>query len=92
MGRDPSDHRIIGSSDHRNLDGIYTDEFLGSLKARNLWRKSLMKYGLWPEINHRNLNGIYTDVLGVAYGKMFWSSEDRVRARFHYAESRQNKP
>ena len=28
----------------------------------------------------------------VAYGKMFWSSEDRVRARFHYAESRQNKP
>ena len=24
--------------------------------------------------------------------KMFWSSEDRVRARFHYAESRQNKP
>ena len=26
------------------------------------------------------------------YGKMFWSSEDRVRARFHYAESRQNKP
>ena len=29
---------------------------------------------------------------GVAYGKMFWSSEDRVKARFHYAESRQNKP
>ena len=28
----------------------------------------------------------------VAFGKMFWSSEDRVRARFHYAESRQNKP
>ena len=26
------------------------------------------------------------------FGKMFWSSEDRVRARFHYAESRQNKP
>ena len=25
----------------------------------------------------------------VAYGKMFWSSEDKVRARFHYAESRQ---
>ena len=25
----------------------------------------------------------------VAYGKMFWSSEDRVRARFQYAESRQ---
>ena len=52
-----------------------------------------MKYGLWPEINHhRNLDGIYTDVFGVAYGKMFWSSEDRVKARFHYAESRQNKP
>ena len=31
-------------------------------------------------------------VLGIAFGKMFWSSEDRVRARFHYAESRQNKP
>ena len=25
-------------------------------------------------------------------GSNFWSSEDRVRARFHYAESRQNKP
>ena len=25
----------------------------------------------------------------VAYGKMFWSSEDIVKARFHYAESRQ---
>ena len=35
-----------------------------------------------------NLDGCF----GVAYGKMFWSSEDRVRARFHYAESRQNKP
>ena len=39
-----------------------------------------------------NLNGIYTDGLGLPKGKMFWSSEDRVRARFHYAESRQNKP
>ena len=28
----------------------------------------------------------------VACGKMFWSNEDRVRVRFHYAESRQNKP
>ena len=61
-----------------------------------------------------NLDGCF----GVAYGKMFWSSEDRVRVpfhgtfsrhgrikasfilliwlnenvRFHYAESRQNKP
>ena len=48
--------------------------------------------------NHRNLGAPvavvkgHTDFLGVAYGKMFWSSEDRVRARFHYAESRQNKP
>ena len=32
-----------------------------------------------------NLDGCF----GVAYGKMFWSSEDRVRARFQYAESRQ---
>ena len=40
-------------------------------------------------IYHRNLNGW---LFLVAYGKMFWSSEDRVRARFHYAESRQNKP
>ena len=36
--------------DHRNLDGIYTDVFGGCASARNLWRKSLMKYGLWPEI------------------------------------------
>ena len=38
------------------------------------------------------LRGIYTDGLGLPKGKMFWSSEDRVKARFHYAESRQNKP
>ena len=31
--------------------------FGGCLKARNLWGKSLIKYGLWPEIYHRNLNG-----------------------------------
>ena len=37
--------------------------------------------------DHRNLDGIYTDVYCVAYGKMFWSSEARVSARFHYAES-----
>ena len=36
----------------------------------------------------RNLDGFFWGVLR----KMFWSSEDRVRARFHYAESRQNKP
>ena len=42
----------------RMLDGC----FGGSLKARNLWGKSLMKYGLWPEINHRNLDGIYAEI------------------------------
>ena len=32
--------------------------FFGGCFARNLWGKSLIKYGLWPEINHhRNLNG-----------------------------------
>ena len=44
------------------------------------------------DTDHRNLNGIYTDFIELPKGKMFWSSEDRVRARFHYAESRQNKP
>ena len=29
--------------------------------------------------------------LGGVLRKMFWSSEDRVKARFHYVE-RQNKP
>ena len=27
--------------------------FFGGCFARNLWGKSLTKYGLWPEINHR---------------------------------------
>ena len=36
----------------RMLDGC----FLGSLKVRNLWGKSLMKYGLWPEIIIFNKN------------------------------------
>ena len=36
--------------------------FWGLPTARNLWRKSLMKYGLWPEINHRNLDGIYAEI------------------------------
>ena len=61
----------------------------------NLWRKSLMKYGLWPEIiifNQNPCTPCVPWIFLVAYGKMFWSSEDRVRARFHYAESRQNKP
>ena len=34
---------IIGSSEFRRI--LYGC-FLGSLKARNLWGKSLMKYGL----------------------------------------------
>ena len=42
--------------------------------------------------DHRNLDGFYTDVFWLRERKMFWSSEDRVKARFHYAESRQNKP
>ena len=41
------------------------------------------------EINHRILDGCF---LGLRERKMFWSSEDIVKARFHYAESRQNKP
>ena len=47
---------IIGSLEFkRNLDGF----FWGLPTARNLWRKSFFKYGLWPEINHRNLYGYY---------------------------------
>ena len=41
-----SGHRNIGLSDHRNLNGIYTDVFGGLRECK----KSLMKYGLWPEI------------------------------------------
>ena len=38
----------------------------------------------------RNSTLLYGRVLlWIAYGSNFWSSEDRVRARFHYAESRQ---
>ena len=41
----------------------------------------------------RNSTLLYGRVLlWIAFGSNFWSSEDRVRARFHYAESRQNKP
>ena len=40
---------------------LKTDVFWGCASARNLWRKSLMKYGLWPEINHRII-GIYTEI------------------------------
>ena len=41
----------------RNLYGCF-----GGCFARNLLWKSLMKYGLWPEINHRNLDGIYAEI------------------------------
>ena len=49
------------------------------------------------EINHRIIGSsefkrILNGFFGGLLRKMFWSSEDRVRARFHYAESRQNKP
>ena len=48
------------SSYDRNLDGF----FWGLPTARNLWRKSFFKYGLWPEINHRII-GIYTDITDI---------------------------
>ena len=38
------------------------------------------------EINHRILDGCF---LGLRERKMFWSSEDIVKASFQYAESRQ---
>ena len=31
----------------------------------------------------------WRDLLGIACGSNFWSSEDIVKASFHYAESRQ---
>ena len=36
-----------------NLDG-FRRIYFSCLKARNLWRKSLLKNGRGPEINHRN--------------------------------------
>ena len=36
-----------------SVSSVWSVAFFGSLKARNLWGKSLIKYGLWPEINHR---------------------------------------
>ena len=45
--------------------------------------------------DHRDLSTEHTEgteFFGELLRKMFWSSEDRVRACFHYAESRQNKP
>ena len=40
--------------------------FFGCASARNLWRKSLIKYGRRPEINHRILDGIYTETKSLA--------------------------
>ncbi|OYP51904.1 hypothetical protein CIK97_02110 [Prevotella sp. P3-120] len=46
------------------------DVFWGCASARNLWRKSYLRYCFARNIfYHRNLDGIYTDVFGVAYGK-----------------------
>ena len=44
---------------------------------------------------HRNIGSSefkQMSFFGLPVDKMFWSSEDIVRAHFHYAESRQNKP
>ena len=52
-----SGHRNIGSSDHRNLDGIETDVFGGCLRVRCLER------------SHRNHGNHRKDYFLVAYGK-----------------------
>ena len=57
----------------RNLDGC----FWGSLKARNLWRKSLIKYGLWPEIKIFKENPYENALEYLASGKGFVM--DRLR-------------
>ena len=41
-----SGHRNIGSSDHRNLDGIYTDVF-GGLRERKKSLKEIFNE-IWP--------------------------------------------
>ena len=53
------DESNVLSSDHRNLNGIYTDG-LGLLRKKSLG-EIFFKNGLWPEINHRILDGIYTE-------------------------------
>ena len=55
------------------------DDFVGSSEHRVIGSSEFK----------RNLYGCFG---GLRERKMFWSSEDRVKARFHYAESRQNKP
>ena len=69
-----------GFNHHRNLDGIYTDVFWGSLKARNLWGKSLMKYGLWPEIIIFKKISTENALEYLAFGKDFIM--DRLRLEF----------
>ena len=69
------------------------------------WRDFYVAHGFCLSTEHTDTHGFFpqSEVFKrilvkdfiwelVAYGKMFWSSEDRVRARFHYAESRQNRP
>ncbi len=41
-----SGHRVIGSSDHRNLNGIYTDVF-GGLRERKKSLKEIFNE-IWP--------------------------------------------
>ena len=75
----------VRDADHRNLNGIYTDGFY-SLKARNLWGKSLIKYGLWPEINHRiigssefrrNLDGNNQSICVIFLGTRKWEGDEK---------------
>ena len=42
-----SGHRNIGSSDHRNLNGIYTDVF-GGLRERKKSLEEIFEKNLWP--------------------------------------------
>ena len=68
-----------------NLNGIYTDG-LGLPVGKKSLEEIFLKNGRGPEKD--NNAAWFWELLR----KMFWSSEDRVKARFHYAESRQNKP
>ena len=36
-----SEHRVIGTSDHRNLNGIYTDIFGGGARAQEIFEGNL---------------------------------------------------
>ena len=97
------------SSDHRNLDGIYTDVFgvaYGKKSLGEIFLKKLLTQEIICNSGRQQIKSLRksqlkmrssSSLLGrglfwIAYGSNFWSSEDRVRARFHYAESRQNKP